>query len=90
VITFNKEASTIEKNKAVVILECQTIPPLNSGAASELASKEAVKMGLASPGISNTAGPYPVNAKGEATQEVATGQEPTVCYRREFTFMSAR
>lgn len=89
-IRFNKEASTVEKNKAVVILECDTIQPLNSSEASELASQEAVRLGLPSPGISNTAGPYPVNDKGEATEKVATGQEPLACYRREFTFMSAR
>jgi hypothetical protein len=87
-VKINNKASKADKNRATVIVECDTIPPLNVAQVQEMASKYAsTVLGLSTPGLSNSAGPYPVNKEGEATEDVATGKEEIGCYRREFTFL---
>lgn len=87
-VKVNNKASTADKNRATVIVECDTIPPLNAAATQELASKYAsTVLGLSVPGLSSSSGPFPVNKEGKATDEVATGKEEMGCYQKEFVFL---
>lgn len=87
-VKVNNKLSSVDKNKATVIVECATIPPLNLAATQELASKYAATvLGLSVPGLSNSSGPFPVNKKGEATEDAATGKEEMAGYQKEFVFL---
>lgn len=82
------ETRTLSSEHAIVTLEALQLPAVTGLAARTMAQVEAQKT-LVRPGLSLQSGPYPVDAAGEATSDVATGQTPVAAYRQDFTFQAS-
>lgn len=80
----------IEENKATIVIEADSPADYQSREAMSMASRQAVKLGLAQPGHSSQSGPYPVNAQGQTNEDVVIGKEPVAAYRQDYILLSSR
>lgn len=71
-------------NSATVVMQ-GTIEELNSGDARSKAVLRGGQFGLNRPGISNQAGPYPVDAEGATDEDLVAGRRQGIAaYRKDF------
>lgn len=84
-----EKKADVSFTEANIVLAAATGKELRSREADELALLTAQQLGLSRPGMDTSAGPYPVDADGKTSDDVATGKVPKVGYRRDFRIRSA-
>ena len=81
--------SNITQGRAEIIVSSNSIEELLSPATANLVLQKAADAGLARPGVSNTSGPYPVDADGKTDDDLLMGKRPVAGYRRDFVILAS-
>lgn len=80
------EHSPVAGYKFTIILKSKNRADLDSSKAIEFAKEQAIKIGFQARGLSNTPTIYPVNAAGEVTDKLLSGEDPVDHWRADFKF----
>jgi hypothetical protein len=89
-ISILDDLTSIANGRAEFVVAGNNIEELLSAATANSVIQKAAEAGLHRPGVSNTSGPYPVDAEGNTDDELMLGKRgPVAGYRRDFTVLAS-
>jgi hypothetical protein len=89
-ISILDDLTRIANGRAEFVVAGNNIEELLSAATANSVIQKAAEAGLHRPGVSNTSGPYPVDAEGNTDDELMLGKRgPVAGYRRDFTVLAS-
>jgi hypothetical protein len=89
-ISILDDLTRVANGRAEFVVAGNNIEELLSAATSNSVIQKAAEAGLHRPGVSNTSGPYPVDAEGNTDDELMLGKRgPVAGYRRDFTVLAS-
>lgn len=88
-VAIVEKMSKVSAQRADYVVKGDNISELMEAAAANLVLKTAAEAGLNKPGVSNTSGPYPVDADGQTDDDLLLGKRgPIAGYQRDFVVLA--
>ena len=89
-ISILDDLTRVANGRAEFVVAGNNIEELLSAATSNSVIQKAAEAGLHRPGVSNTSGPYPVDAEGNTDDDLMLGKRgPVAGYRRDFVVLAS-
>jgi hypothetical protein len=89
-VSILEDLSNVTNSRAEFTVFGADIEELLSSRTADMVVKKAAEHGLNRPGVSNSSGPYPVDADGKTDDELLLGKRgPVAGYRRDFVILAS-
>lgn len=84
------DLSNVSSGRAEFVVSGAGIEELMAASTANTVLQKAAELGLHRPGVSNSSGPYPVDANGKTDDDLLLGKRgPVAGYRRDFVVLAS-
>lgn len=89
-VSIIDKLSNVSSGRAEFVVSGAGIEELMAASTSNAVLQKAAELGLHRPGVSNSSGPYPVDADGKTDDDLLLGRRgPVAGYRRDFVVLAS-
>jgi hypothetical protein len=89
-VSIIDKLSNVSSGRAEFVVGGAGIEELMAASTSNAVLQKAAELGLHRPGVSNSSGPYPVDADGKTDDDLLLGRRgPVAGYRRDFVVLAS-